>query len=197
MIDAETGRAAARYARAVIAAALGGPPADAPSGGAWDELVATFVTIYRTRYSEDDLHGCMGTIEPRRPFSEDVAHNAMAAAFVDPRATPLTLDDVPSLQVEISVLSPIEPIEGITSEASAIAALRPGIDGVLLSCRGRRGTFLPQVWESLPDPHEFLEQLKAKAGLPFGFWSKDVQLSRYTVAKYVDPAVRSAFEAHV
>ncbi len=181
MIRDEDGRALARYARDSITAALGGPIADAPSFPGADTLAATFITLRR----DEELHGCIGTLEPRRTLVEDVRSNAVSAALFDPRATPLAIADVEQLSVEVSLLSSMERLH-IVSESAALAALRPGRDGVLLRCGGRRATFLPQVWRSLPDPVVFLASLKSKAGLARSFWSDDVELHRYEVSKWTD-----------
>jgi AmmeMemoRadiSam system protein A len=169
------------FARASITERLGGGPATAPVGAWFDQPAATFVTLYR----DDELHGCMGTLMPHRRLADDVRHNALAAAFIDPRAVPLAAGDLARLRIEISHLSALEPL-AVASEAEARAALRPGVDGVVLSWGGLRGTFLPQVWDALPDPRAFLDALKVKAGLPRGFWSPDIALERYGVQKYVD-----------
>ncbi len=174
----------ARYARAVIAEALGGapalePPADARKRG------AAFVTL---RFASGRLQGCIGTLEAQRSLADDVRRNALAAAFEDPRARPLTLSDLSDLDVEVSLLSPLEPVE-FHDEASALAALRPGVDGLVLSALGRRGTFLPQMWRELREPRTFLCELKQKAGLSPRFWSDDLRLYRYTVDPHVDHAL--------
>lgn len=140
---------------------------------------ASFVTLHL----EDQLRGCIGSLEPRRALGDDVAHNAYAAAYRDPRFPPVEGAERPRLRVEVSVLSPREPLAA-ASESEAIRLLRPGVDGVVLEYGARGATFLPQVWESLPDPREFLEHLRHKAGLPLGFWHPDLKLSRYTVDKY-------------
>ncbi|MGZ3419756.1 MAG: AmmeMemoRadiSam system protein A [Polyangiales bacterium] len=189
MVISETrGLQLCRHARASIAAVLGAPP---PSRPAFDEVAATFVTLHRG----DTLHGCMGTLAPRRALADDVAHNAVAAAFEDPRATPLRREDVDALHVSVTVLGTVVDIEGVTDEASALAALRPFVDGVVLTFGGRRGTFLPQVWESLPDARSFLSQLKRKAGLPVDFWHPQVRLARYEVQKFAEnPASAASVE---
>ena len=140
---------------------------------------ASFVTLRL----EGELRGCIGSIDARRPLGEDVVRNARAAAFRDPRFPPVTAAELPRLQVEVSVLSPREPVSA-ASEAEALARLRPGVDGVTFEYGAAAATFLPQVWESLPQPDEFLEQLRLKAGLPARFWHPDVRLSRYTVEKF-------------
>lgn len=169
-------------ARAAVRAALGAPSTPLPKGAPYDEPGATFVTLYRGEV----LHGCIGSLEPRTQLAQDVAHNAVAAALRDPRATPLSLADVEELGVEVSVLSPMERIP-CADEASAIAALRPHQDGVLLRYGRHQGTFLPQVWKSLPDPGEFLSELRQKARLPADFWSPGLEVYRYTVQKFVEP----------
>ncbi|MBK7398710.1 MAG: AmmeMemoRadiSam system protein A [Myxococcales bacterium] len=172
-----------RHARAVIAEALGGPRASDPPAEA-RRKGAAFVTL---RFRQGRLQGCIGTLEAQRSLAEDVRRNALAAAFDDPRARPLTLADLADLDVEVSLLSPLEPVE-FHDEPSALAALRPGVDGVVLSALGRRGTFLPQMWRELREPRRFLDELKQKAGFSPRFWSDDVRLERYTVDEHVDRA---------
>jgi AmmeMemoRadiSam system protein A len=143
------------------------------------ERAASFVTLR----IEGELRGCIGSIDAHRPLGDDVAHNAFAAAYRDRRFPPVDRDERPRLAVEVSVLSPRAPFEAPT-EADALAALRPGIDGLYLEFGELRATFLPQVWESLPEPLDFLCELRRKAGLPTRFWHERVHLSRYTVEKY-------------
>lgn len=140
---------------------------------------ATFVTLER----HGNLRGCIGTLEAVRPLVEDVAHNAFAAAFSDPRFPPLVAAELEGLELHISILSPAEPLS-FTSETDLLRQLRPGEDGLILSDRGRRGTFLPSVWESLPTPAQFLHHLKAKAGLPPAYWSDTLQVQRYTTESF-------------
>ncbi|MFZ1492904.1 MAG: AmmeMemoRadiSam system protein A, partial [Candidatus Competibacter denitrificans] len=125
---------------------------------------ATFVTLD----IENRLRGCIGTLAARQPLVQDVAEHAYAAAFDDPRFPELTAREFPRLDVHISVLSPAEPLQ-FDSENALLAQLRPGIDGLILQFRSHRATFLPAVWENLPDPYVFLAQLKQKAGLPLNF----------------------------
>ena len=153
---------------------------DAVWGDGWlAEPGATFVTLKL----DGELRGCIGSLEPRRCLADDVAHNARAAAYRDPRFPPVDRDERRRLDIEVSVLSAPEPLEAAT-ESEALAQLRPGIDGVVLEFGDLRSTFLPQVWESLPDPKEFLGELKRKAGLPPRFWDPRIRLSRYTVEKF-------------
>ena len=158
---------------------------EAPPVIAWDaawlrEPGASFVTLRL----DEELRGCIGTIDAHRALGDDVAWNARAAAYRDPRFPPVSTAERERLHVEVSVLSAREPLAA-HSESDALAKLRPGIDGIALEYGTMSATFLPQVWDSLPDPYEFLEHLRRKAGLPARFWHPDVRLSRYTVEKYL------------
>ena len=135
---------------------------------------ASFVTLNR----QGQLRGCIGSLEAHRPLVEDVAHNAHAAAFSDPRFPPLRAKELADLEIHISVLSPATPLQ-FDSEAELVRQLRPGVDGLILEDGYHRGTFLPSVWESLPAPADFLRQLKLKAGLPADYWSDSLRVSRY------------------
>ena len=149
---------------------------------ALDEPAATFVTLK----CNGELRGCIGSLRVRRTLREDVAYNARAAAFEDPRFAKLTRREYDALSVEVSLLSPMAPIE-VDGLAAACAVLRPGVDGVLLECGERRATFLPQVWDDVADAHAFLLLLQRKAGLPAGAWDPRTRLSRYTVTKWHEP----------
>lgn len=142
---------------------------------------ASFVTL--TRHGR--LRGCIGSLTAHRPLAEDVRHNAHAAAFADGRFLPLAAPELDGLQIEVSVLSQSEPL-AFHSEADALRQLRPGVDGLVLRWRDHRSTFLPQVWEELPDREDFLNHLKRKAGLPEDFWSDKLRLRRYTVTSWKD-----------
>jgi hypothetical protein len=141
---------------------------------------ASFVTLQRG----GALRGCMGTLEAVRTLVLDVAHNAFAAAFRDPRFPPLTSREFVGLEIHISVLSAPEPLEFL-SEAELIAQLRPGVDGLIVEDAGRRSTFLPAVWDKIRDPREFLRELKHKAGLAPDHESLSLRAWRYT-AESVD-----------
>ena len=136
---------------------------------------ASFVTLNKT----GELRGCIGTLEAHQPLVVDVAHNAYAAAFRDPRFPALQKSELDLLEFHLSILSKPEPMT-VESEADLLSRLRPHIDGVVLEEGYRRGTFLPAVWESLPDPAEFIKYLKRKAGLPVDYWSETIRVSRYT-----------------
>jgi AmmeMemoRadiSam system protein A len=178
----ERGERLVHWARARLAQKLGGPVAARPIEAWCAEPGATFVTLH---WPDGRLQGCIGSIEPRCAIVDDVEHNVIAAACYDPRARPVTLDDVQSLDIELSILSPLEAIV-FEDEASALLAIRPGVDGVVIGWQGERATFLPSMWSRLPDVNEFMLGLKAKAGLAPTFWRADVKLWRYAVDKYVD-----------
>lgn len=175
----DRGQTLLAIARGAIAERVGEPAPPFEAGEWLRELGATFVTL--TKHGE--LRGCIGTLIPERPLRDDVEINARSAAFRDPRFNPLSRAEYPEIQIEVSLLSRQEPL-AFVSESHLRSLLRPGLDGVVLEYRGRRGTFLPQVWEQLPDPGHFLAHLKQKARLQPDFWSQDIQVSRYTVDKW-------------
>jgi AmmeMemoRadiSam system protein A len=178
-MSTERGATLLALARGAIAAALGETaPGYAPA--AWlDEPGASFVTLT----ARGTLRGCIGSLCAERMLRVDVEHNARAAAFRDPRFAPLTRHEYPDIEVEVSLLSPLEPL-AFESEAQLLTLLRPGVDGLLLEFGRSRGTFLPQVWEQLPEPSAFLAHLKRKASLSSDFWAADLRVSRYTVSKW-------------
>lgn len=166
-------------ARGAISSALGAGAEAKPQAPWLAEHRASFVTLQR----DGDLRGCIGSLEAWRPLGEDVASNARGAALRDPRFPPVTLPELASIRVEISLLSSPSPMV-FADHDDLIAQLRPGLDGLLLMSGGRRGTFLPQVWESLPDPEEFLAHLKVKAGLSASTPSSHCRVWRYRVWKW-------------
>lgn len=141
-----------------------------------NEIRATFVTLNKER----KLRGCMGILEAERPLVVDVAQNAFAAGFRDPRFPPLTAQELPHIELHISILSPCEPIR-YDGEEDLIRQLRPGLDGIILQEGFRKATFLPAVWQNLSQPGVFLRRLKEKAGLPESYWSQTMTFYRYTV----------------
>lgn len=181
--DHEKGRILLQIARASIAKALKVNNVDNVMIGKeahWlGEPGATFITLTEN----GQLRGCIGSLSARQPLIEDVSSNAVSAALHDTRFEPVTADELKHIRIEVSLLSALQPI-AFASEADALAQLRPGIDGVMLEYGIYRSTFLPQVWDSLPRPQEFMAQLKMKAGLYPDFWDDAIQLSRYTVQKW-------------
>ena len=155
---------------------------------AWlDAPGASFVTLTSGRAPGGALRGCIGSREARRPLRADVEANAVAAALHDPRFAPLTARELDDTVVEVSVLSAPAALPA-ADEAELLARLRPGVDGVVLSACGRRATFLPQVWEQLPDPADFLARLRRKAGLPADYWGRDVVVETFTVTAWLEAA---------
>jgi AmmeMemoRadiSam system protein A len=186
----EQGQVLLQIARAAISSALGQVVAQPePVGDAAVRLQApgaSFVTLTQLGL----LRGCIGSLEARRPLLDDVKANAIAAALHDPRFAPLTLSELGFTSVEVSVLSPMQPLD-FDSEEQALAQLRPGVDGVVFAYGRYRSTFLPQVWEQVPKPRQFMAHLKQKAGLAPDFWAQDVKLQRYTVHKFKESEVSS------
>jgi uncharacterized protein len=140
---------------------------------------ATFTTITL----HGTLRGCCGTLHAMRTVAADVWHNAFASAFSDPRFPPLARSQYPSIDLKISVLSPLEPVP-VESERELLETLRPNTDGLVLELDATRATFLPAVWEQLPEPHQFVRHLKHKAGWPSGFWSPRIRAYRYTTESF-------------
>lgn len=138
------------------------------------DIRATFVTLH----TKKNLRGCIGTLDATRPLIVDVAHNAYAAAFSDPRFQPLSTPELEQLNIHISVLSIPEPLP-CESEQDLLDKLNPGVDGLILEDGDHRATFLPSVWEALVTPKEFLAHLKHKARLPLDYWSETIKFHRY------------------
>jgi AmmeMemoRadiSam system protein A len=140
---------------------------------------ASFVTLQMA----GQLRGCIGHLEAVQPLVVDVAENAFAAAFRDPRFRPLTAAEWPAVEVHLSVLTRPEPLQ-FSDETDLLRQIRPGEDGLILQDGPNRGTFLPSVWDALPDPIEFLVQLKRKAGLAANHWSDRMEVYRYATESF-------------
>lgn len=187
-LDAAARALLATIAREAVVAAVRGesftsPPAALP--GPLGEPGASFVTL--TKHGA--LRGCIGSIEARRPLAVDVAMNARAAARSDLRFAPVDPEELPAIEVELSVLTAPEPIPA-GSRAELVAALEPGVDGLVLEEQGRRVTFLPSVWRQLASPESFLSHLERKGSLAVGSWSPARRAFRYrTESIEVGPAL--------
>lgn len=169
-------------ARAAIARALN-IPHTADESAPWLAVPgACFVTLTQS----GELRGCIGTLQAQRSLLEDVKNNAVSAALHDPRFTPLSMEELDITTIEISLLSSTQAMK-VRDEADALAQLRPGLDGIIFEYGRYRSTFLPQVWENLAQPRDFLAMLRRKAGLPDDFWAEDVKLWRYSVTKWSEP----------
>jgi len=140
---------------------------------------ACFVTLR----IEGGLRGCVGCLEPRDALVCEVARAAYSAAFKDPRFDPVSSSELDLLQFHVSVLTPPKPMH-FSDERSLLEQLRPGVDGLVLRSGSRSGTFLPQVWENIPEPKDFLRQLRLKAGLPANYWSDSLTVERYQTESF-------------
>jgi uncharacterized protein len=144
------------------------------------EQGASFVTL--TKFG--DLRGCIGSLEAHQSLVEDVRERAAQAALEDYRFPPVTAAEVSKLHIEISRLTPSLPLT-YENPVDLPGLLHPGVDGVVLKDGFRRSTFLPQVWEQLPDPDEFLSHLCAKMGAPADLWQRKVlEVSIYHVEEF-------------
>lgn len=182
------GRTLAALASAAIRARLIGAAFDAgalPAGERWLALRrpgASFVTLEVA----GALRGCVGTLEPVRPLYLDVTRNATNATS-DPRLPPVTADEWSTLDITVSVLSPLESLP-VTGLSQLLATVRPGVDGLILTDGTRRATFLPTVWAKLAEPDTFIAALLAKGG--WSSWPARVRVARYTVVEFANPAPR-------
>ncbi len=177
----DKGKVLITLARNAIASQLNiSHPEDVDDSVDWlQQHGASFVTLTKN----DELRGCIGSLQSYQSLADDVRANAIAAAFHDTRFAPLSRDEYDKIKVEVSVLSPMQVVD-FSSQDDLLSQLRPNIDGVVLEYAGHRGTFLPQVWEQIPDKQSFLNQLKLKAGLPVDFWDSSLKIQRYQVSKY-------------
>jgi AmmeMemoRadiSam system protein A len=187
-IQVEDGTTLVRLAAAVVGARLAERPIPeaVPHRPALTALGASFVTLE----TAGRLRGCIGTIEPARPLYLDVIRNAQRA-MRDPRLPPVVAGEWTALDVKVAVLSQGGPLPA-ASRAELIAALRPGVDGVLITDGQRRATFLPAVWAKLPEPARFVTALLLKGGWAGTDWPAGIVASRYTTVEYRDPAPRPA-----
>ena len=131
---------------------------------------SAFVTLTR---KNGELRGCIGSLEPTQSLVENVQANAVAAALEDYRFLPVKIEEMDHIVIEISRLTVPEPLP-YEHPNELIQKIRPGIDGIVLKDGFRRATFLPQVWEKIPDPHLFLDQLCLKMGAPADLWQHKI-----------------------
>ena len=147
---------------------------------------ASFVTLER----EGRLRGCIGSPAPRMSLARDVATNAVAAGFGDPRFSPLKADELAGLTISISVLSPATPLV-LADEDELIAKLHPRRDGLILRERGASALFLPSVWSVLPDRRAFVQHLKRKMGRASDYWSESMRAWRFTTESFEAPFAKA------
>ncbi len=180
-VQSERGLLLLELARQSIVESFGGPPPSDPPGDWLQEMRAVFVTLTR----KGELRGCVGQLEARLTLFEAVRDAAKAAAFHDHRFEPLRREEMRDLSLEISVLSPMEPLSS-RSEEEVLAQVRPGTDGLVLSWGGHRGVFIPEVWKKVASKEEFLRHLKLKAGLRPDRWYDGTKVDRFTADVYED-----------
>jgi len=178
-MNIEQGKILLPIARAAISQALNVPHTADETAPWLAEHGACFVTLTQN----GELRGCIGSLQAHRPLLADVKSNAVSAALRDSRFTPLTVEELDITTVEVSLLSATQEMD-VRDEADALAQMRPNVDGIIFEYGRYRSTFLPQVWESLAQPRQFLAMLRRKAGLPEDFWAEGVKLSRYSVTKW-------------
>lgn len=175
-----------KLARESVRAAAGKKPLPQPDLGVLPPHLTTdgacFVTLYRGR----DLRGCTGTLVARVPLAEEVVQTAAQTAMYDPRFAPVSPAEVDGLTIEISVLTPPARLE-FDDPRDLPKLIRPGIDGVTLYRGHFRATFLPQVWEKIPDPTHFLDMLSQKMGLPARAWTqRGISAEVYQVEEFTE-----------
>ena len=169
-------------ARCAIKERFGGPVVERPEGDEWlDERRAVFVTLRQ----DGALRGCVGQVAARFTLWEAVREAALAAAFHDRRFFPVQADELSLVRIELSVLSAMESLE-VTSQEDLLAQLRPGEDGLVLSFGPRSALFIPQMWKQLPEPRDFLAQLRRKAGLPGTQWLPGTRVERFTAEHWAE-----------
>jgi AmmeMemoRadiSam system protein A len=189
------GRLLVRLARQTIQTQLGKPPTEEESSALKQALGDDIFQIQRgvfvTLKISHNLRGCIGSLAGFTPIRKGIKENAINAAFHDPRFKPLTSDELSKVTIEVSVLNHPEPL-AYTDGDDLISKLRPQLDGVIIRKGLASSTFLPQVWELLPKPHDFLQQLCLKAGLPADEWrTGQLEVSTYQVQYFEENALRS------
>lgn len=177
--ELEVGSKLLGIARTSLRRAVGLQAGRPPTDEVTNRTGASFVTLR----VGGQLRGCIGSVRAYRSLADDVAANAEAAALCDPRFPPVRADEVDQIEIEVSTLSPVEPLE-VESESELLASLKRDMDGLILECGSHRGTFLPAVWREIPEPRDFLNRLKLKAGLAADFWSSEMRFWRYSARTY-------------
>jgi AmmeMemoRadiSam system protein A len=154
-------------------------PVDDSAGREVTDPGASFVTLRE----DGRLLGCVGTMVPRQALIDDVAGNAVNAAFADPRLPSLQPEEFARMEIKVSVLGPLEPMD-VASLPELRSAVEPDVDGLLIQAGSRRGTFLPSVWEQVRSVDRFLAMLWEKAGLRPGSWPRNLEILRYRTLEF-------------
>ena len=177
-------------AESTITDALAGVTVVLPEPGELSPVLQASTGTFVTLTVDSELNGCIGTIEGAgEPLGHAVARLAFQSAFADPRLPALERSEYSRLTIEISLLSPLSPIP-VRSWQALVDELRPSHDGVVIRAQRRQGVFLPSVWDKLPDPAEFLDQLYLKAGLRPRSWPRDTEALRFTASHYERPTTK-------
>lgn len=182
-ITEEQGKVLLKYTRTVLANQFDkGVQVSIPDDPVFDNLGGIFVTLKHA----GNLRGCIGNIEPVRSIKEGVAANVVSAAFHDTRFAPLSREEFERVHISISILTEPEPLV-FNDVEELCTSLQVGVDGVILRCGRNSATFLPQVWEQLPDVRLFLSHLSLKAGMSKDAWkTEDVDISTYQVQSFAE-----------
>lgn len=170
-------------ARSSLKRAVGLKAEPPPATKSLQEAGACFVTLR----ASGRLRGCIGSLRAYRSLAEDVAANAEAAALRDPRFPPVSADELDDIRIEVSMLGPAEQMN-VSTERELLDTLKPGIDGLILEHGSHRATFLPAVWQEVPDPEDFVRRLKVKAGLEPDYWSDEMIVRRYSTQSFREPS---------
>ncbi len=175
-----------RLARAALEAAVREQPPPAVDAAELPAALLEHGASFITLTHHDELRGCIGGLEPRWPLWQDVCEHTAQAALKDYRFPPVTPDEAPQIKIEVSVLTPPQPLT-YASPDDLLLKLRPQVDGVTLSDGRRRATFLPQVWERIAQPEQFLSMLCEKMGLPPDTWRRaQMGVETYQVEKFTE-----------
>ncbi|NPV75917.1 MAG: AmmeMemoRadiSam system protein A [Anaerolineae bacterium] len=173
-----------KLARQSIILAVGGKPLPHLDLSLYSPVLQSDGASFVTLTEGGELRGCIGTLEPYQPLVQDVCEHAVAAALHDYRFPPLQPSEIPLIKIEISRLTLPQPVR-YENPLDLPSLLRPNIDGVTLRDGFRRATFLPQVWEKIPEPYDFLGHLCQKMGAPSDLWQKKVlSVSIYQVEEF-------------
>jgi len=181
-------------ARDAIHAGLHGQDSATTDGHALSPALYAERAVFVTLTRHGSLRGCIGTIHPSGPLAAAVADSAYSAAFRDPRFPKLAAEEMGETRIEISVLTPLEPLP-VNNREELLVKLQPGADGLLLEDGRYRSTFLPKVWEQLPEPEDFLAHLLAKAGLAVDHWSPSLRVHRYRTLTFGDAPAQALQQA--
>jgi AmmeMemoRadiSam system protein A len=181
MVAEGRGATLLKLARSAIDAALGGPAVPRPTLARLEEPGACFVSLKQG----EALRGCIGNLKPLPTLYSAVVHNAEAAAFHDPRFSPLRREELARTRIEISLMSPLEPI-GASTREELLANLRAGVDGLVLTAGPCSAVFIPAMWEQIPDKDAFVDHLLVKGRFPRGRWPAGMRAERFTAEHFVE-----------